>query len=162
MKNYYEILGVGKNASGREIRSAYIEKIKMIHPDTTSVFNGNKSVNDLIEAYSTLRDKNRRARYDLVLEKETTFFATADHFYPDTMKQELIGEKTYKRMMIILWVVMGFIVALLVTTLYDLNTAEEQTIDGGNNPFKEDFTPPKNIPDSNGAAPKEIFHVREI
>ena len=32
-KNYYEVLGVGKNASEDEIRAAYKKLVKQYHPD---------------------------------------------------------------------------------------------------------------------------------
>ena len=64
-KNYYEILGVNKNASDDEIKKAYRSLAKKYHPDLNP---GNaeaaeklKSVN---EAYSVLSDKTKRQNYD--------------------------------------------------------------------------------------------------
>lgn len=67
MQNYYEILGVSTNATEKEIRTSYIEKIKKYHPDT---FDGDKSFAEkqtslITEAYTTLKDTTLRMRYDL-------------------------------------------------------------------------------------------------
>ena len=67
MQNYYEILGVSTNATEKEIRTSYIEKIKKYHPDT---FDGDKSFAEkqtalITEAYTTLKDSTLRMRYDL-------------------------------------------------------------------------------------------------
>ena len=67
MQNYYEILGVSANATEKEIRTCYIEKIKKYHPDT---FDGDKSFAEkqtalITEAYTTLKDSTLRMRYDL-------------------------------------------------------------------------------------------------
>ncbi len=67
MQNYYEILGVSTNATEKEIRTSYIEKIKKYHPDT---FDGDKSFAEtqtalITEAYTTLKDATLRMRYDL-------------------------------------------------------------------------------------------------
>ena len=67
MQNYYDILGVSTNATEKEIRTSYIEKIKKYHPDT---FDGDKSFAEkqtalITEAYTTLKDTTLRMRYDL-------------------------------------------------------------------------------------------------
>ena len=59
--NYYELLGIAPEATQEEIRAAFYELAKRVHPDS----GGNKalfrSVND---AYETLSDPTRRAAYD--------------------------------------------------------------------------------------------------
>lgn len=64
-KNYYEILGVNKNASDDEIKKAYRSLAKKYHPDlnpgNTEAAEKLKSVN---EAYSVLSDKTKRQNYD--------------------------------------------------------------------------------------------------
>ena len=64
-KNYYEILGVNKNASDDEIKKAYRSLAKKYHPDLNP---GNaeaaeklKAVN---EAYGVLSDKQKKQNYD--------------------------------------------------------------------------------------------------
>ncbi|WCN36425.1 J domain-containing protein [Aneurinibacillus uraniidurans] len=65
MKNYYEILGVSRQASADEIRKAYRKLAKRYHPDV----NGGSSeaeamFKDVNEAYRTLHDESLRQAYD--------------------------------------------------------------------------------------------------
>lgn len=64
-KDYYNILGVSKNASEEEIKSAYRTLVKKYHPDLnpgdSTCAEKLKEVN---EAYSVLSDKQKRANYD--------------------------------------------------------------------------------------------------
>jgi len=59
--DYYSILGVSKNASEKEIRSAYKKKSMQHHPDRGGNEEEFKRVN---EAYSTLKDPQKRGIYD--------------------------------------------------------------------------------------------------
>lgn len=64
-KNYYEILGVGKNASDDEIKAAYKKLVKQYHPDLhpndPAAAEKFKEIN---EANEVLSDKQKRAAYD--------------------------------------------------------------------------------------------------
>ncbi len=64
-KNYYEILGVNKNASDDEIKKAYRSLAKKYHPDlnpnNAEAAEKLKAVN---EAYSVLSDKTKKQNYD--------------------------------------------------------------------------------------------------
>lgn len=64
-KDYYKILGIDKNASDSDIKSAYRNMAKKYHPD----LNPNNSeaaekFKECNEAYEILSDKDKRARYD--------------------------------------------------------------------------------------------------
>jgi len=61
MKDYYNILGVKKNASQDEIRKAFHKLAHKHHPDKGGDEKKFKEVN---EAYQILSDKNKRAQYD--------------------------------------------------------------------------------------------------
>lgn len=63
MVNYYEILGVSRDASEAEIKKAFRELSKMYHPDTHPGIDESlqKSVN---EAYEVLKNTSKRAEYD--------------------------------------------------------------------------------------------------
>lgn len=64
-KDYYAILGVGRDASEKEIKSAYRKLARKHHPDVNP---GDKSAEDkfkeVSEAYEVLSDKDKRSRYE--------------------------------------------------------------------------------------------------
>ena len=62
MKNYYLILGVKRDATPEEIRSAYRQQAKELHPDHYGQDTG--PFIDLQEAYAILSDPARRRAYD--------------------------------------------------------------------------------------------------
>jgi len=61
MKDYYQILGVSKDASQEEIKKAYYRLAHKYHPDKGGDKEKMKEIN---EAYQTLSDKEKRAQYD--------------------------------------------------------------------------------------------------
>ncbi|MGF1540507.1 MAG: DnaJ C-terminal domain-containing protein [Pleurocapsa sp.] len=65
VRNYYEILGVSKNAPVDEIKQAYRTLARRYHPDRNP---GNKAAEekfkDINEAYEILSDQTRRLQYD--------------------------------------------------------------------------------------------------
>lgn len=60
--DYYELLGVARDASPEEIRSAYRALAKAMHPDAGGTAGAFRLLRD---AYETLGDADRRAEYDL-------------------------------------------------------------------------------------------------
>lgn len=62
--DYYSTLGVGKNASDDEIKSAYRQLAKKYHPDLNKTPEAAEKFKEINEAYSVLSDKQKRANYD--------------------------------------------------------------------------------------------------
>ena len=63
-KDYYAILGVDKNVSDAEIKLAFRNKAKHLHPDVNQSEEANSQFQELNEAYSILSDPSSRLRYD--------------------------------------------------------------------------------------------------
>ena len=67
MADFYDILGVKRGASEKDLKSAYRKLARKYHPDVNP---GDKSAEDrfkqVSEAYDVLGDKKKRAQYDRV------------------------------------------------------------------------------------------------
>lgn len=61
---FYERLGVSKNASQDEIKKAYRKLSKKYHPDINKEAGAEQKYKDVQEAYETLGDEQKRASYD--------------------------------------------------------------------------------------------------
>lgn len=80
---HYEILGISKNASQEEIKSAYKKLIKKYHPD---LYQGDKSfaekkAKEINAAYDVLSDENKKAEYDLSINPSYTTNTTQTYNY---------------------------------------------------------------------------------
>lgn len=64
-RDYYEVLGVNRNASDSELKKAFYKLVKENHPD---LHQGDKQceerMKEINEAYEVLSDKEKRAKYD--------------------------------------------------------------------------------------------------
>jgi len=63
-RDYYEVLGVSKNASEAEIKSAYRSLAKKYHPDLNKSAGAEVKFKEVNEAAEVLLDKEKRSNYD--------------------------------------------------------------------------------------------------
>ena len=68
-KNYYEVLGVERNASQAEIKRAYRKKARKYHPDVSKEADAEEHFKEVGEAYEVLKDPEKRASYDQLGDK---------------------------------------------------------------------------------------------
>ncbi len=68
-KDYYKTLGVERAASEDDIRKAYRKLARKYHPDVSKEADAQVLMRDLNEANDVLRDKEKRAAYDALLDR---------------------------------------------------------------------------------------------
>src|SRR5437588_4913327 len=63
-RDYYETLGVGRDASEEDIRRSYRRLARQYHPDVNKEEGAEDRFKEISEAYEVLRDPEKRERYD--------------------------------------------------------------------------------------------------
>lgn len=63
-KDYYETLGIKRDATDAEIKSAYRKLARKFHPDVNKTKEAEDKFKEINEAYEVLGDKQKRSRYD--------------------------------------------------------------------------------------------------
>ncbi len=63
-KDYYEVLGVSKDASSADIKSAFRRLAKKYHPDVSKEPDAAEKFKECQEAYAVLSDEQKRRQYD--------------------------------------------------------------------------------------------------
>jgi molecular chaperone DnaJ len=63
-RDYYEVLGVSKDASADEIKKAYRKLARQYHPDVNKAPDAEAKFKEIKEAYDVLSDDQKRATYD--------------------------------------------------------------------------------------------------
>ena len=63
-RDYYEVLGITKNAEKGEIKNAYRKLALQYHPDRNKTPGAEERFKEISEAYAVLSDDDKRKRYD--------------------------------------------------------------------------------------------------
>ena len=63
-RDYYEVLGVGRDADAKTIKRAFLKKARTLHPDVSDEPDAEERFKEVNEAYSVLSDETKRANYD--------------------------------------------------------------------------------------------------
>ncbi len=96
MSNYYQILGIQRDASYDEVRRAFRQKAKTMHPDVNSSKSAHDNFQKINEAYQVLRDEVKRKDYDARL--RTGNFTAKVYYRPAQSPSSASSpkKKTYK------------------------------------------------------------------
>jgi curved DNA-binding protein CbpA len=92
MNNHYDLLGVDKTASGPEIKKAFREKAKRLHPDIAGSSQA-EAMRKLIAAYEILSNPERRYEYDKMYSR---FVKKAGFDYRTWLNEQEDGESQAK------------------------------------------------------------------
>jgi curved DNA-binding protein len=65
-KDYYQVLGVARDASADDIKKAYRKLARKYHPDVSKEADASARMQEVNEAYAALSDPEKRAAYDQV------------------------------------------------------------------------------------------------
>jgi DnaJ-class molecular chaperone len=63
-RDYYEVLGIGRKATPKEVQAAYRKLARRWHPDVNREAGAEAKFKEVSEAYEVLRDEEKRALYD--------------------------------------------------------------------------------------------------
>ena len=86
--NCYELLGVSPSANNAELRKAFRQLSKRLHPDTTSLprDEATRQFQKVCEAYDLLSDPVLRANYDLLIDKKNNLISQKKEPYLTNIK----------------------------------------------------------------------------
>lgn len=62
--DYYEVLGVDRDADAKTIKRAFLKKARSLHPDVNKEPDAEERFKEVNEAYSVLSDEQKRSNYD--------------------------------------------------------------------------------------------------
>ena len=78
-KNYYEILGITRNANPDQIKKAYRKLARKYHPDISKEANAEENMKAINVAYDTLSNEQKKTEYDFQLDHPEAFYQSGQH-----------------------------------------------------------------------------------
>jgi len=91
-KDFYEILGVGKDASKSEVKKAYRKLALKYHPDRNKSPEAEEKFKEISEAYAVLSDDDKRAQYDRFGSDKFNRMYTQEDIFRDVDFEDLFGD----------------------------------------------------------------------
>jgi curved DNA-binding protein CbpA len=91
MYDFYKILEISRDANTEDIRKAYRNKAKLVHPDVNSSPKANEVFGVVNEAYEVLMDEQKRYLHDVQLNQVDSAKADAErkkHYYGSSVKND--------------------------------------------------------------------------
>lgn len=85
-KDYYQALGIERNASLDDIKKAYRKLAHQYHPDVSKDPDGEEKFKAVAEAYATLKNPEKRAEYDQLGQR-----SAGENFAPPPQWQQRYG-----------------------------------------------------------------------
>lgn len=89
-KNFYEILGVAKDATAEQIKKAYRKLARKYHPDISKETDAEEKMQEINVAYDTLSNEEKKKQYDFELEHPNgfqNFGSGSGQYYQDHNQQ---------------------------------------------------------------------------
>jgi hypothetical protein len=128
-RTHYEVLGVARTASARELRQAYLDRARLVHPDRhidagpRARAEAEHAMQELTEAWRVLGDGGRRRRYDRELGGTVSAEADAARFVTrsdGTMPEEIeVLDPTARLIRGLPWIVLVVVlVGIFIFTAY--------------------------------------------
>ena len=91
-KDYYDILGIEKNADEAQIKKAYRKLAIKFHPDKNKAKNAEEAFKKVNQAFSVLSDKNKRKNYDMFGTEEGPGMSMPSDFNPFDIFEQFFGD----------------------------------------------------------------------
>ena len=128
-RTHYEVLGVPRAASAGELRVAYLERARLLHPDRhvdeseRARDEAERAMQELTEAWRVLGDAARRRRYDrelggpsAVVDDHARFVTRADGTVPEEIE---VIDPTVRLIRGLPWIVLAVVlVGIFIFTAY--------------------------------------------
>ncbi len=140
MKDYYQILGVSRDADPKTIKSAYRRLIKQYHPDVSTEANAEEKFKEIQKAYEVLSDETKKAQYDQFGHSAYENHSNTQGNYQNTYQYGGFGQDFYQtnvnsRMVrmkempwylqivtaiVIFFIIIGFVIVAIIGTIIAL------------------------------------------